>query len=315
MQEKYRTGRSPRVLVIGSSNTDMVVRTPRLPGPGETLTGGTFFMNAGGKGANQAVAAARLGADVTLVCKTGDDVFGAQALESFRKEGIRTDYVFRDPGAASGVALITVDHAGENCIVVAPGANARLLPEDLTDLGPVIEACDVVILQLEIPLDTVLHAAREAFVYGKKVILNPAPAIPLPSELLAFVHLIIPNESEAAILSDTDTSDDHGIYTAAGKISDMGVPNVIVTRGSKGALVYSKGVFGTIAAVPVKAVDTTAAGDVFTAAVAVRLAEGASLPDAARFATNAAAISVTREGAQTSAPYRNEVTQTININL
>ncbi|WP_240612924.1 ribokinase [Chitinophaga parva] len=307
MLMKQNAGPLAKVLVVGSSNTDMVVKTERLPAAGETLLGGAFFMNAGGKGANQAVAAARLGASVTFIGKTGNDVFGEQTRQLLSKEGIDTRHLLTDPVLPSGVALITVNAAGENCIVVASGANGNLMPEDMPDIRTVLEACDIVVLQLEIPLETVIYVAKEASRMGKKVILNPAPARVLPPGLLPFVFLITPNETEAQVISGIDTAGEEGVLAAARKLADMGSEHVIITRGGKGALIYSGGVFEWIAPVPVKAVDTTAAGDVFTGALAVRLAEGSSLLSAALFAASAAAISVTRQGALTSAPYREEI--------
>ena len=296
-----------QILVVGSSNTDMVIKAAHLPRPGETILGGTFFMNPGGKGANQAVAIARLGGPVTFICKTGSDIFGHQSQQLFEEEGINTSYVFSDSGNPSGVALITVDEKAENCIVVASGANANLLPSDLEKAEEAIERADLVLMQLEVPMETVCFVADIAWQKGKKVILNPAPAHPLPADLLRHFYLITPNETEAEMITGVKITDESSAGEAARALSGMGVQHVIITLGSKGALIYSNGKAEMVPALKVEAVDTTAAGDVFNGALTVALSEGRSLKEAARFACKASAISVTRVGAQSSAPYRNEV--------
>ncbi len=296
-----------QILVVGSSNTDMVIKAAHLPRPGETILGGTFFMNPGGKGANQAVAIARLGGPVTFICKTGSDIFGHQSQQLFEEEGINTSYVFSDSGNPSGVALITVDEKAENCIVVASGANANLLPSDLEKAEEAIERADLVLMQLEVPMETVCFVADIAWQKGKKVILNPAPAHPLPVDLLRHLYLITPNETEAEMITGVEITDESSAGEAARALSGMGVQHVIITLGSKGALIYSNGKAEMVPALKVEAVDTTAAGDVFNGALTVALSEGRSLKEAARFACKASAISVTRVGAQSSAPYRNEV--------
>ena len=296
-----------QILVVGSSNTDMVIKAAHLPRPGETILGGTFFMNPGGKGANQAVAIARLGGPVTFICKTGSDIFGHQSQQLFEEEGINTSYVFSDSGNPSGVALITVDEKAENCIVVASGANANLLPSDLEKAEEAIERADLVLMQLEVPMETVCFVADIAWQKGKKVILNPAPAHPLPADLLRHLYLITPNETEAEMITGVKITDESSAGEAARALSGLGVQHVIITLGSKGALIYSNGKAEMVPALKVEAVDTTAAGDVFNGALTVALSEGRSLKEAARFACKASAISVTRVGAQSSAPYRNEV--------
>lgn len=295
------------ILVIGSSNTDMVIRTEHLPLPGETVIGGTFFMNPGGKGANQAVAVARLGGQVAFVCKTGSDIFGHQAQQLFSEEGIDSSYVFSDTKNPSGVALITVDTHAENCIAVAPGANAHLTVADLKHSARAVEKADIVLLQLEIPMETVEEAAVMARRLGKKVVLNPAPASKLSPRLLESLYVITPNETEAEMISGIHIVDGASAEAAARKIASMGVPNVIVTLGTRGALVFDGTDCEIVPACKVQAVDTTAAGDVFNGALVVALAEGRSLTEAARFACKASAISVTRVGAQSSVPYRTEV--------
>ena len=296
-----------KILVIGSSNTDMVICTGHLPLPGETVIGGTFFMNPGGKGANQAVTVARLGGRVSFICKTGSDIFGHQANQLFNEEGIDTSYVFSDTKNPSGVALITVDTDAENCIVVAPGANAHLTPNDLKRSAEAVEAADIILLQLEIPMQTVEAAAAMADRLGKKVVLNPAPASKLSAGLLETLYAITPNETEAEAISGIRITDEHTAEEAARKIASMGVCNVIITLGAKGALVFDGEHCEVVPAYKIQAVDTTAAGDVFNGALVVALSEGRTLPEAVRFACKASAISVTRSGAQNSVPYRTEV--------
>lgn len=295
-----------RITVIGSSNTDMVIKTTKLPAPGETILGGDFFMNPGGKGANQAVAAARLGGNVTFIAKTGDDVFGKQAKQLFEIEKINTDFLFSDRGHPSGVALITVDARGENCIVVAPGANSQLNQNDIEKGREVILESELILMQLEIPLETVLYAANIAFEAGKKVILNPAPAVKIPDELLSGLYMITPNETEAEIITGIAVTDTPSAILAARNLCQRGIEVVIITMGSKGALLYTEENAILIPSPKVEATDTTAAGDVFNGAIAVAVAEGKPLEDAVEFACKAAAISVTRLGAQSSAPYRKE---------
>ncbi|MDD2436673.1 MAG: ribokinase [Massilibacteroides sp.] len=295
------------ILVVGSSNTDMVIQTEHLPRPGETVLGGTFFMNPGGKGANQAVAIARLGGRVTFICKTGSDVFGHQSQQLFEEEGINTSYILPDSKHPSGVALITVDKKAENCIVVASGANANLTPGDLERAEEAIDQADYVLMQLEIPLKTVTYVAEKAWEKGKKVLLNPAPAQKLPLFLLRHLYLITPNETEAEMISGVKITNENSVREAARVIAEMGVKHVIITLGSKGAFLYSGSIAHMIPALNVKPVDTTAAGDVFNGALTVALAEGRTLEESVRFACKASAISVTRSGAQSSAPYRNEV--------
>jgi ribokinase len=296
-----------KIIVVGSSNTDMVIQTKDLPRPGETVIGGAFFMNPGGKGANQAVAVARLGGVVSFICKTGSDIFGHQAQQLFDEEGIDTSYVFSDKKSPSGVALITVDENAENCIAVASGANANLRPEDIKQAEEAIGDADFILMQLEIPLETVSFVAQMATERNRKVILNPAPAQNLPKELFEKLYVITPNETEAELLSGIKITDETSTKEAAKKIFAQGVKNVVITLGAKGALIYSGDTFETIPAQKVKAKDTTAAGDIFNGALTVALAEGRNLKDAVFFACKASAISVTRIGAQSSAPYRNEV--------
>lgn len=298
----------PSILVAGSSNTDMVIKTSRLPEPGETILGGTFFMNAGGKGANQAVAAARLNGNVTFVAKTGNDIFGKEAIQLFAKEGMHTGYIFTDPVQPSGVALITVDDNGENCITVAPGANAMLLPADIEQSWKAIEQAAIILVQLEIPVETIHALANMAAQKNIPLVLNPAPAQTLPDELLKMVSIITPNQKETEMLTGIAVTNTATAEQAAQQLHNKGIETIIITMGSQGAFVYHNNESLLIPAPKVKAVDSTAAGDVFNGALVVALAEGMTMHNAVTFACNAAAISVTRLGAQASAPYRNEVT-------
>jgi len=295
------------IVVIGSSNTDMVVKTHQFPAPGETILGGEFFMFAGGKGANQAVAAARTGGDVLFICKTGDDIFGRSAVGLFQKEGINTKHITIDTEKASGVALITVDANGENEIVVAPGANDTLSELDIKAAETEIISAEIILMQLEVPVKTVLFAAQLGAHHHKKVILNPAPAVKLPDELFKHLFLITPNETEAEILTGIKVTDDVSASEAAGKLMELGVLNVIITMGSAGAFFRNKESEMMVTAPVVKAVDSTAAGDVFNGVLATELTMGNYWKTAISTACKAASISVTRMGAQASMPYRNEL--------
>ena len=298
---------SRKIVVVGSCNTDMVINMERLPLPGETLLGGKFFMNAGGKGANQAVAAARLGGKVNFVAKVGNDPFGMRSIDQYKAEGIGTKHVVVDKEHPSGVALILVDAHGENSIAVASGANAHLLPEDIDQAKGTIEDCDILLMQLETPMETIEHAAQMAKRAGGKVILNPAPAHSLPESLLANLYMLIANETEAEYISGTRISDMDSVARAADIICHRGVENVVITLGSKGAFIKERDTYHQVPALKVKAVDATAAGDTFCGAVCVALAEGRGIIEAVTFANRAAAVTVTRMGAQSSLPYRREV--------
>jgi ribokinase len=296
-----------RIIVIGSSNTDMVIKSNKLPAPGETILGGTFLMNPGGKGANQAVAAARLGGKVTFVTKIGNDMFGSEAIDLFGSENIDTRYIINDPINPSGVALITVDENGENSIVVAPGSNGTLSAYDINEEVFDNEAADIYLMQLEIPLGTVEFVAQKALLKNNRVILNPAPARPLSDDLLSYIHIVTPNETEAELLTGIKVTDSLSAQKASDELHNKGVKNVVITMGSSGAHISTGSVSKMVSVVPTKAIDTTAAGDVFNGALAVALSEGKDLEEAVIFANKASAISVTRMGAQASAPYRNEI--------
>jgi ribokinase len=285
----------------------MTVRVPRIPAPGETVLGRDFQITAGGKGANQAVAAARAGGTVIFVTALGTDDFGERAIENLVREGIDVDLVRRVAGVPSGVALICVDETGENSIAVAAGASRALRPEDVEPLAPVLHAGDVILMQLEIPLVTVEAAARFAATEHARVILNPAPAQPLPDSLLATVSLLTPNEREAEQLTGVAVSDQETLTRAAAALHERGVRGVLITLGARGVFASVDGSSELVPGFRIEAVDTTAAGDVFNGSLAVALVEGQSPRDAVRFANAAAALSATRMGAQASAPSRAEI--------
>jgi ribokinase len=299
------------IVVIGSSNTDMVIKTKRFPQPGETVLGGEFFLFQGGKGANQAVSASRLGGNVSFISKLGSDIFGDVALKEYQKEKINTQHIIRDASHPTGVALITVDDKGENTIVVAPGANGELSSSDLQPLRSVISSADVILMQLEIPLSTVSWVFNEASRVGKKIILNPAPATKLAGNLLMDLFLLTPNEHELEILAGEKVFDLKSVERASKKLIVQGVQNVITTLGKAGAYLYNVDGGINVPAPLVHAVDTTAAGDVFNGALAVAIVEGKSLEASIHFANQCAAISVTRMGAQNSCPFRNEITESV----
>jgi len=299
----------PKIVVVGSANTDFVLSMPQLPAKGETVLGESFRIVRGGKGANQAVAAARLGANVTFVACLGTDTFGNESVAAYRQEGIRTDFIRQDPETHSGVALIMVNQKGENIIAVGPGANGRLTAADVQAASSAIKEADCLLLQLEIPLDAVQAAVEIAHQHKVRVILNPAPAQKLPAEMLKAVDYLTPNEAEAAILAGQDPAavgDD-----SLGRLASLlGVPNLVVTLGAKGSCIVQSGrPVDYIPAFSITPVDTTASGDAFSAALAVALARGDSLPQAVRYANAAGAITATRPGAQPSLPTGRELDQ------
>jgi ribokinase len=305
---------STPIYIIGSSNTDMVVKTERLPLPGETILGGNFLMNAGGKGANQAVAAARLGGRVSLIAHLGNDLFGRQAVEQFQSEKINTDFISFDPDLPSGVALINVDALGENCIAVAPGANGNLTPALLSCFFSSVTPPAWVLVQLEIPIPTVEFVITQCNARNIPVIVNPAPANLLLDDVWKHVQVITPNETEAELLTGISITDDRAARKAARVLHDKGIKNVVLTLGKRGA--YWSAVYGDgfVAAPAVTTVDTTAAGDCFSGALAVALAEAATLDHAVKFACAAASVSVTRMGAQAAMPTRKEVNEMLHLN-
>lgn len=290
---------SGHIVVVGSINMDLVVRAPRHPQPGETILGTSFQTFPGGKGANQAVAAARLGGEVYMIGRVGNDDFGKVMLANLREASVNTRYVPQTENCASGVALITVSDAGQNNIVVVPGANAMLTPADVQAAEPVFQNAAVVVCQLEIPLPAVREAARLAHAHGAEFILNPAPAQLLDPALLSQVDYLIPNEQELSLLTGMDSTP-----LAINAIRDLGLKCVIVTLGSEGVLVMNQGEIYHFNAYPVEVIDTTAAGDAFVGAFAQALAEGKDIQAAAAWGNAAGALAVTHAGAQPSLPIR-----------
>jgi ribokinase len=301
-------GQSPRVLVVGSINMDLVVRSPRLPRPGETITGHDLREIPGGKGANQAVAAARLGAQVRMIGRVGDDAFGTRLRESLSRHGVDTTHVVHTPGCGSGVAVVAVVDTGENAITVIPGANGQLTPADVADREQLFATTDLLLLQLEIPLETVAASVHLARRHGVLTVLDPAPVRePLPADLLA-VDLVCPNESEAAALTGLAVDDQPGAQRAACRLRELGARQAVVTMGPRGAVMVSAG--GEYLSIPpfaVQAVDSTAAGDAFAAALGLQLALGQPHGTAGRFACAAGALAASRPGAQPAMPRRDEV--------
>ena len=300
---------SKKIVIVGSSNTDLVLRVEHFPQAGETIMGSDFMTAQGGKGANQAVAVARLGGEAVFVARLGSDAFGEVTLAALRGEGIDTRHVVLTDGVASGVATITVDSHGENCIVVAGGANLLLSPEDVDRAAADIRSAALLLMQLETPLPALIQAARLAHDSGVRVVLNPAPypKKPLPAELLQNVDIIIPNETEAAYMTGIQVVDDASALAAIRKMQSMGVKEAIITVGKQGAYTLCDDQLVRVPAVEVKAVDTTAAGDTFCGALCVALTKGMPMADAIRIACKAASISVTRRGAQPSVPTAAEV--------
>jgi len=286
---------------------DLVVKSPRIPAIGETILGEDFIMTAGGKGANQAVAAAKLGAEVYLIAKLGDDVFAEQLLNNLKKEAVNTKYVTQIKKAASGVALITVDDAGNNVIVVAPGANQKLSPADVKKAKSDIASAGALVAQLEVPLETVEFAGQLSKHAGVPFVLDPAPAQKLGPELLKMVDVLKPNETEAGILTGIEVTDEASAQRASEILLESGVKAVILTMGAKGFLLATINQTEFVPAIKVDAVDATAAGDAFTGALAFGLAHGQELFEAALFANCVAALSVTKMGAQSSLPAKQEV--------
>lgn len=298
---------SKNIVVVGSSNSDLIIKAERIPKPGETIMGGKFYQAAGGKGANQAVAAARAGGNVNFIACIGNDLFGEEALKGFKKDNINTDHVFVDKDEASGIALILIDKNGENSIAVASGANLSLDEEKLLIAKEAIYNSSVLLMQLETPIETIESAASIASANGVQVILNPAPAHPLSDELLKKLTIITPNETEAEMLTGVPVNNLEGAQKAADFLLQKGVEIIIITLGTKGAFFATNNESQLVKGFTVEAQDTTAAGDTFNGTLAVAISEGKSLVEAIKFANAAAAISVTKIGAQPSAPMRDEI--------
>ncbi len=299
---------SNKIIVVGSSNTDLIIKVPEIPRPGETLLGGDFMTFPGGKGANQAVAAARAGGEVDFIASVGDDSYGMEALRGYRQDHIHTENIKVCEGVPSGIAMITISDQGENAIVVASGANAELYPKDLEKAALSFQDADVMLIQLEIPMDTVQKAVDLGHQLNTRVILNPAPAAELPDHLLHRVSIITPNETEAARLTGIEVMNERNAARASEALHERGVETVIITLGALGAYLSDKrsGIRKMVPGFKVRAVDTTAAGDVFNGQLAVSLAEGRPLDLAVQEAHAAAALSVCKLGAQSSIPYREE---------
>ena len=301
----------PRIAVLGSINIDLVVRCPHLPAPGETIIAGESLEIPGGKGANQAVSAARAGGDVSMIGRVGDDAFAGTLLENLRRENIDTSQVGETDDCASGLAVVAVEASGENAIMVVPGSNGRVSPTDVLAAADVIRGADVLLLQLEIPLDAVIAASEIAADSGVPVILDPAPMpASLPSQILS-VDFVCPNRSEASAIVGRRIETVDAARDAAAPLHQQGARNVIITLGGDGAVVSDGDLVEWIKAFPITPVDTTAAGDAFAGAFAVRLADNASLIEAARFAAAAGAIAATRLGAQVAMPTRSEIEQLV----
>lgn len=302
-----------KITVIGSSNMDLVVKSPRIPVKGETILGDDFFTVPGGKGANQAVAAAKLGNEVCFIAKLGTDMFAQKSLDNFKNVGINTDYITQTDQAPSGTALITVDSDGDNCIVVVPGANHKLSKQDLMAAESVIQSTGAIVCQLEIPFDIVEFASELAAKNNIPFILDPAPAPKekLSATLLENVFILTPNETEAQILSGVEVKDEASAREACGVLLGYGVNTVILTMGSKGFLLATAEEEVLVPQIKVTAVDSTAAGDAFTGSLACFVAQGKPIVEAAKLANYVAALSVTKMGAQSSMPTREEVNEFI----
>ncbi len=295
------------LVVIGSSNMDLVISLPRIPAIGETILGGKSSMIFGGKGANQAVAAARAGGQVAFITKLGCDIFGENMKTHFHTEGLGSEFILTDANEPTGIAQIFVSEKGDNSIAVAPGANMNLMPSDVQQFEGLIKKAKIVLMQLEIPLETVAFITELAACHNVKVILNPAPAQVLSNDLLKKLWLLTPNESEAWLLTGIKVVDNASAQQAAEALLQKGVQNIIITLGENGSLLCNENGVKHYKAFKANAVDTTAAGDVFNGALAVAMTQGKPFEEAIPFGSAAAAISVSRKGAQTSIPYLNEV--------
>jgi ribokinase len=301
----------PRIIVVGSIHMDFTILVNRLPKTGETVIGRSYKMSPGGKGANQAVAVARLNAEAYMVGRVGNDYLGSILIESMSKSGVNVDFVKKDSTTHSGLAFITVDSKGRNTISVAPGADLTITKEDIEEAINAIKKVDMMLLQLEIPLEVVTYAAKKAFENDIKVILNPAPYKPLPKKLLKSIFILTPNEVEASMMSKIDIKGPKDLIKAGKKLIGMGIERIVITLGDKGAMLVSKEKILRFPAVKVKAIDTTGAGDAFNGALAVALAEGKNIEEAIKFANFTGALTTTKVGAQEALPTRKEVEEFI----
>jgi len=296
-----------KVVVVGSFNTDMTIKAKKIPGPGETVIGGHFSTGGGGKGANQAIAAARIGAEVSFVARVGNDLLGREGIKRLNEEHINTKYIYRDNDLPTGVAFIVVDDKGENSIVVASGANANLSPTDIESAIAEISSADILLIQLESPIESVYASIKSAHDNGVTVILNPAPAQELDNHILKYVDIITPNIVEAEMLTGIKITDVTSLHSIVNRFFEYGINDVIITLGSKGYFAGSPDAMKIIPALNVAPIDTTGAGDVFSGSLAAFLSEGMTIERAARMANAAASVSVTRMGAQDGAPKRVEI--------
>lgn len=295
------------IIVVGSLNMDLVVKAPRMPAVGETIHGEDLRTIPGGKGANQAAATAKLGGEVAMVGRVGDDAFGPRLIDNLKRLGVNTSYVHIDAEAATGTAIIIVDERGENIIIVSPGANGRVAREDIDHIDKLLDQAKYLLLQFETPLETVQYAIEMASQKKVKVILNPAPAKKVPPEILTKVDFLVPNETETKLLTGLEVKDLDSAEAAGRKLAELGISVVIITLGEKGALLVTGDEAIHIPAQKVKVVDTTAAGDAFIGGLATALVKGYALKDAVKYASCAGTLAVTRFGAQTSLPTSEEV--------
>ncbi|MFA5803467.1 MAG: ribokinase [Melioribacteraceae bacterium] len=304
-----------KVVVVGSYNTDLTIKTTRIPSPGETIIGGIFTEGGGGKGANQAVAAVRAGANVSFIARVGNDALGKEGIQRLTEEQIDTRYIFQDCEVATGVAFIVVDEWGENSIVVASGANARLSPDDIETVHDEIASASVLLVQLESPIETIRAAIKKSHEKGGIVILNPAPAQPLGADILNQIDIITPNEVEAEMITGIKVTDEESLHSIVKKFFEYGIKNVLITLGSKGVFAGLPNKMEFFPAHIVTPLDTTGAGDVFSGALAAFLSKGMLIEEAVGMAIASASLSVTRMGAQNSAPQLNEIENFIAANL
>jgi len=301
------------IVVIGSLNMDLSIRVPRIPLPGETISGENLVTSAGGKGANQAAACANLGSQVTMIGAVGQDDFGRRMKEGLRKVGISVSFIQENPGVPSGTAMIMVDAAGENVIVLSAGANSYVVID--RNAEELIRNAKILLLQLEIPTDIVFRSIKIANDAGVPVLLNPAPAIALPNEIYSRIDYLIPNEIEASILSGVEVKDIASAEKAAGILLDRGVKTVIITLGANGAFLASGNNRHAIPAMKINPVDTTGAGDAFIGGFAAAIVEGKPLEEALHYATAAGALAATKAGAQSSLPSRQELEQFVKLRV
>ena len=300
-----------KITVIGSANTEMIFRAPAIPAAGETILGSSFSISPGGRGVNQAIAAARAGGTVVFIGRTGNDIFGDQVIKVLQQEGINTDYLIKDDSLPSGISSIILNARGEPGITVTPGANSNLSENDLLQAKDAISSADIVLLQLDIPIKTIKFAADFARSSGVRVILNPSPALPVSNELLKLISILTPDSSQAEILTGIKITDERSAELAGRILLERGFNRVIITLPSKGAMVIDNGGAEHVPGFRMNTVDTSAANDVFNGNLAVGLAEGKNFYEAVLFANAAAALSASRSGTLPSIPARNEILEVL----